>query len=60
MEFVDSTEKHIPMGQWFIDIVIHLQFVMEKTVSTAESQQYEVHEAKVRKMNDKSIVISDF
>ena len=55
-------EKHISVGQfqWFIDIVSYLQFLTGETVSTAKSQQYEVHTAKVRKAKEKSIVISDF
>ena len=62
MECVDFEEKHIPLGkfQWFLDIVIYIQFITGETVSTAESQQDEVHAAKVRKTKGKSIIILAF
>ena len=41
MECVEFATKHITEGhfQWFIDIVIYLQFVTGYTVSTAESKR---------------------
>ena len=59
MECVEFAEKHIPVGQlkWFLDIVSYIQFVTGETVYTAESQQDEVHAAKVRKTKAQSIVI---
>ena len=44
-------------------VCIHIQLSLVcdgETVSTAESQQYEAHAAKVRKTKEKLIVISDF
>ena len=55
-------KTHITEGQfqWFIDIISYLQFVTGETVSTADSQRYEVHVDKVRKTKDWSISISAF
>ena len=60
MEHVGFLERKIPVGQfqWFLYIVSYLQLFTGETVSTTESQQDEVHVAKVRKTKEKSIVIS--
>ena len=54
--------NQIPEGkfQWFFNIVRYLQFVMEKKVSTSESQREKVHAEKVRNKNKQSIAISNF
>ena len=59
---MDFAENHLPVGQfqWFFDIVSYLQSVTGDTVSTAESQQDEVHAAKVCKTKEQLIVISAF
>ena len=56
---MDFDVKHIPLKQYqlFIDIVSYLHFVTRETVSTAESQKYEVHVAKVWKTNEQYIFI---
>ena len=46
--------------QWFIDIVSYLHCFTGETVFTLESQRDEVYAAKVRKMKEQSIVVSDF
>ena len=53
-ECVEFATKHITEGhfQWFIDIVIYLQFVTGDTVSVAELQRDEVHTEKVRKTKE--------
>ena len=43
--------------QWFINIVSYLHFVTGETVSTAESQRDEVHDAKSMKTKEQSVVI---
>ena len=51
MECMDFAEKRIPEGHFF---------VTGETVSTAESHRDEVHEANVRKMKEKFIIITTF
>ena len=59
-EYGDFAIDQIPDGQfqWFIDILIHLKFVTEETVSTAESHRDEFHAAKVINTKEQSIVAS--
>ena len=59
MECMNFSENHILGGQfqWFIYIVSYLHFVTGETVSTSDSQKFEVHTAKVRKTKEQSIII---
>ena len=55
-------ETHVSEVQfrWFIDIVAYLQFFTGETFIPRESHLYGIHGAKIRKTNDKYIVISSF